>query len=334
MLTTTQSNGGAAGHRHKNSVEGKIYVEMSGRLGNQFFRYAAARALQLKYYPDDELEMNFQKINDTNKHDKTFYNVLDDFKVTDYTIYQRGGKVIFNETSLLQKLVCIPYYIGLRKTKDMDEEVAYEKRWLNILQKNGLYWFRRGGWRFQKSKVKNKFLSGNFEDPIFFEEIREVLIQEFTPRHELLDKNKEFMKLIQSTNSVCMSVRRGNFESVPEIKKRQSVCDREYFENAIEEIKKNVENPVFFMFSDEIEWVRENIKLDCPVYYEDGTDPVWEKLRLMSACKHFIISNSTFSWWVQYLSMYEHKIVVSPCRWFNSAYKSPLIDSKWILIEV
>lgn len=103
---------------------------------------------------------------------------------------------------------------------------------------------------------------------------------------------------------------------------------------AIEKIKCIVENPVFFMFSDDIQWVRENVNTGCLTYYEDGTDPVWEKLRLMSACKHFIISNSTFSWWVQYLSRNGDKIVISPSRWFNNDYKSPLIDEKWIKIEV
>ena len=65
----------------------------------------------------------------------------------------------------------------------------------------------------------------------------------------------------------------------------------------------------------------------------DGTDPVWEKLRLMSACKHFVVSNSTFSWWTQYLSKSENKIVVSPSRWFNNDYESPLIGKDWIKIS-
>lgn len=56
----------------------------------------------------------------------------------------------------------------------------------------------------------------------------------------------------------------------------------------------------FFGFSDDIDWVKNNMEFPGEVYYESGVDPVWEKLRLMSACKHFVLSNSSFSWWAQY----------------------------------
>lgn len=229
-----------------------------------------------------------------------------------------------------------PYYIGMRKIlpEQMDEQVKYEQKWHKQLEQNGIYWFRRGGWNLQRSKSPNKFVSGCFEDPAFFNDIRDVLLSEFTPKQDLLKKNERMMRDIQETNSVCLSVRRGDFESNTEVKKLQSVCNRQYFEAAIQAIKGNVENPVFFMFSDDIEWVKNNIHTGCTAYYEDGTDPVWEKLRLMSACKHFIVSNSTFSWWAQYLSKNTDKIVVSPSRWFNNDYQSPLIGEDWIKIPV
>jgi hypothetical protein len=313
-----------------------IYVEMFGRLGNQFFRYAAARALQLQQFPKEKLVLNFQQVNDANKTDPTFYNVLSDYNVPNYDVWDGEGKVIFKESSLKQKMICIPYYMGLKNIhpESMNEEVAYENRWSNRLRRNGVYWFRRGYYPFVSSTARNKFISGNFEDPRYFECIRDVLLKEFTTSHGIVDKNNELYKKIRSTESVCISVRRGDFETNPKFKALQSVCHKEYFEQAIEAIKKQVEHPVFFLFSDDVEWVKENVKTGCETYCEDGTDQVWEKLRMMSMCRHFIISNSTFSWWSQWLSTNENKIVVSPERWFNNNYKSPLIDPKWIKIKV
>lgn len=142
-----------------------IYVEMYGRLGNQFFRYAAARALQIRYYPQDKLEISFQQVNDAGKTDKSFYNVLNDFNVANYSVYQKGGKVIFNESSLKQKLLCIPYYIGMKKIapEQMNEQVRYEEKWHRILEKNGIYWFRRrGGRKTSKKHYKKQICFGFF----------------------------------------------------------------------------------------------------------------------------------------------------------------------------
>ena len=90
-----------------------IYTEMYGRLGNQFFRYAVTRALQIKYYPNEEMVFSFDQINQAGKTDQSFYNVLDDFNVSNYSVYKKNGKVIFNESSIRQKFYCIPYYLGM-----------------------------------------------------------------------------------------------------------------------------------------------------------------------------------------------------------------------------
>lgn len=89
-----------------------------------------------------------------------------------------------------------------------------------------------------------------------------------------------------------------------------------------------------YLFSDEIEWVKQNYDFGINCYYESGNDSVDEKLRLMSSCKHFILSNSTFSWWAQYLATSDNKIVISPDHWFNMpGYKHQLIDDSWILLK-
>lgn len=313
-----------------------IYVEMYGRLGNQFFRYAAARSIQKNYYPDEKLVISINQIKELGRQDATFYNVLEDYNVCPYEIYDKEGKVIFKESSLLQKMICFLYYMGLRKIKvsDMNKQVLFQKKWENLLSRMGTYWYRNGLHKIQKSNQKNKFISGNFESSNYFSDIRDDLLKEFTPKHQPLEKNKMLYEKMKDTNSICVSVRRGDFETNEKFKSLHSVCHKEYFENAIVEIKKHVKEPVFFLFSDDVEWVKENIYTGCETYCEDGTDPVWEKLRMMSSCKHFIISNSTFSWWAQYLSTYKNKIVISPCRWFNNDFESPLIEDDFIKIEV
>ncbi|HEM5138441.1 TPA: alpha-1,2-fucosyltransferase, partial [Streptococcus suis] len=240
----------------------------------------------------------------------------------------------FNESSLFQKFISAVYYLGLRKiaVADMNGHVAYQDKWYPLLNKSGIYWFRHGFYELFQSKATNKFLSGNFEAPNFFEEYRDILIEEFTPKYPPIEKNKEIYAAISSTNSVCITIRRGDYENDSEIKKLHSVCDKNYFQKAIEIMKEKVNEPVFFMFSDDIEWVKKNIDTGATTYYEDGDDPVWEKLRMMSSCKHFIISNSSFSWWSQWLSSNLGKIVISPSKWYNNDYMSPLIDESWIRI--
>lgn len=80
--------------------------------------------------------------------------------------------------------------------------------------------------------------------------------------------------------------------------------------------------------------VKKNIPVDVPAYYESGLDPIWEKMRLMYSCKHFIISNSTFSWWAQFLGSWKDKVVISPDRWWNNPdWHSYLLRDSFVKVK-
>ena len=111
------------------------------------------------------------------------------------------------------------------------------------------------------------------------------------------------------------------------------MCDEKYYIEAMKTIQRKEKELVFVFFSDDIEWVKENIHVEGKALYETGYDTVAEKLRLMSGCKHYILSNSSFSWWAQFLRKRDGGYTVAPSRWNNTSDNREIYDPEWILIE-
>ena len=309
-----------------------IFLEMNGRLGNQLFRYAAARAIQLEFYPTEKIILNFSKVHGNFKKDPTFIDAILDLNIKEKTIYKKEGNSLFQESSLKQKVVALPYFVKIKKISQFDifSTLNLEMKHSKRLMLNGIYWFRYGYQKPIKSNCKNKFLTGNFESSAFFSKFRNNLLEEFSSTHALSTKNYALFQKIKSSQSVCISVRRGDFVQNNNISPFFNVCTRDYFYSAIKIIKTKIPNPIFFFFSDDIEWVKSNLQINNECYFESGKDPVYEKLTLMKCCKHFIISNSTFSWWAQYLSTNHSKIVISPKQWFHGVNNYNLVEDYFI----
>ena len=149
------------------------------------------------------------------------------------------------------------------------------------------------------------------------------------------------LRQIESTEAICLHIRRGDYLN-PEWRNLQ-ICTFEYYNRAINEIMKRTNNPVFYIFTNthqDIEWIKENYHFTNSVnnkqlrlVYVDLGNPDYEELRLMKSCRHFIISNSTFSWWAAYLSTALNKVVLVPERWNLSFENDNSIYLKdWIKI--
>lgn len=317
-----------------------IQKHVIGRLGNQMFQYATVRAFQIKNRPNDEILLDFSEVYE--KDSSGYKEELSYFNISN--VKYGKAKVSFSQRfaifcmNIVKSIVLV--ITGLNYNVRYNQMLySFECSIQRLINRFGLYSFRLGYYEFKNTSKKNLVFYGTFESSKYFDDIKDVLIEEFTPKYGIIEKNKKLYEMIEKTNSVCVTIRRGDFVTDPGFKKNLYVCDENYFYKAIEYMKKNVKNARFFVFSDDVEWCKKNMNFPKDTVYESGDDPVWEKLRLMYSCKHFIISNSTFSWWAQYLSRNKDKVVVAPSRWGNLEYKgkgikTDIFEDDWHLIDV
>jgi len=148
---------------------------------------------------------------------------------------------------------------------------------------------------------------------------------------KLSNKNQQILEEIQNSNSVFLHVRRGDYYSPQYIKKLGGTCPISYYERAIQHITSKASNTKFFVFSDDIKWVKENITIPDPTYIDWNTETdSYIDMYLMSQCKHAIIANSTFSYWGAQLGKVKDTIIY-PTKWVNEPYTAPSIFPKhWI----
>ena len=145
-----------------------------------------------------------------------------------------------------------------------------------------------------------------------------MLLKDLRVRGPMNEANSDLAARIGEGASVCLHVRRGDYYSNPAARMVHAVDLTDYYRKAISLMKERVGDCHFFLFSDEPEWVKANLDLGDACTVVDVNTPLEpeQDLRLMSLCEHFIIANSTFSWWGAWLSRNPDKVVIAPERWF------------------
>lgn len=144
---------------------------------------------------------------------------------------------------------------------------------------------------------KDSYYFGYWTSYKYFEDIMQDIRRDFTFIPVLDVANQKLSNMIQSCNSVSLHIRRGDYLLEKNTMYR-GICTEGYYENAIKYVQANVDNPFFFVFSNDIEWCRKNVRVDNVVFVDinHGVDS-YKDMQLMSICKHNIIANSTFSLW-------------------------------------
>jgi hypothetical protein len=179
------------------------------------------------------------------------------------------------------------------------------------------------------------YLEGYWQSEKYFADVADIIRREFTVKTPLAGRNRELADLMASTDSVSLHIRRGDYVTDPKAVREYEACGLDYYLRCLDRLTQAVRAPHCFIFSDDIPWVRENLKVPCPTTLVDhgGPDTAHEDLRLMSLCKHHVIANSSFSWWGAWLGSAKDGMVLGPKQWFRPEMHrntDDLFPSHWI----
>jgi len=164
----------------------------------------------------------------------------------------------------------------------------------------------------------------------------DLLKREFLPADKISDISRRTIEKIDRENAVFIGARRGDYADTASARKRFGSFGSGYYNYAMAYIAERVINPVFYIFSDDIEWVKENLDFGSySIRYREKADQVddFEELMIMAACKHAVIINSTFHFWGAWLINNKNKIIAAPEQWFADGTPIDIIPPGWVRIK-
>jgi hypothetical protein len=299
-----------------------IIIKLQGGLGNQMFQYAIGRRLSIYH-------------NASLKFDVGFYPDIKQLKSPNEKM---------QDNFLMQKMTPRSFQLNFFKTQI---EFASQDD-INYSFKTGLFskikqlmgkqtYIEEISCRFILDYLKfgkNCYLNGFWQSENYFAEIEEILRKEFELKKPLEGDNLSMTAKIRSVNAVSIHVRRGDYVSDSLTYQFHGVCSLDYYEKAIQYFQAKLNEPHFFIFSDDLQWVKQNFFINQSFSLVDINDEEngYKDMYLMSQCKHHIIANSSFSWWAAWLNSCKNKIVIAPKKWFNDTATddSAILPSKWL----
>lgn len=291
-----------------------LSVRFNNRLGNQMFEYAFARALAVRL----KIDQCYLVGKDTNR--------LDCFLLSDKVFFAADGPHLSLLTERVNKVMGKLAFLMESHPQVLFFIERYFQWLLNIC---GLFFCLDGYIEVkpQRLQSQNIFCSGYFQSEQYFLSIRSLILKDFTFKDAIVNSVRDLARQITNCNSVCVHIRLGDYCSLP----NRMVCDESYYAHAIDIITKRVKDAHFFIFSDEPNRVSKfNSFPVCTVVPAEYTDQ--QSLFLGSLCRHHIISNSSYSWWMQYLAYHEGQIVIAPRRWMTDSTPTPQYQKHWTLI--
>lgn len=290
-------------------------VNILGGLGNQMFQYAFAIALQHNF-PNEKVLIDpsgfkgyplhngyeLKRIFNASIPEASIKEQLSVFyPLRNYRMWQIGTRILPRRRTVISE----------------SEDMRYDAKL--FADDSSAYYL--GYWQTEK----------------YFKDIRNQILDAFTfPELSSDSLNIGVINRIKSENAVSLHVRRGDYVKIGNT---QGICTIDYYKKALKLMTKKTTPTLFVVFSDDIQWCRENIKDlsgAVPAVYVDWNkrEDSYRDMQLMSLCKHNIIANSSFSWWGAWLNQNPDKVIIAPSRWMNGPGWADIIPDDWHTIKV
>ena len=282
----------------------KIYVIFLGGLGNQLFQLALTKNLQKKY-------------------PNSIINILN---LTENQLVKRKWDLDFMEISG-RKLDKINYFF-LKIKRYLNKKLlkfGISKNIFNIISEDQ---FRN----FNPDKFKNKsvIFDGYWQSEKYFYEIR------YSIKNKLLKYRKFIKNSHKGYETVAVHIRLGDYVDFPKSRKNHFVCDTKWYLKAIDYLASKRKGLRFLIFTNDHDYLKENFVFPKNIDYQISPHKRDAHVDLleMSYCKHFIISNSSFSWWASYLGEDKESLVIAPKFWYPGklTIEEPIFRPNWILL--
>ena len=291
-----------------------IISNIIGGLGNQMFQYAMARALSLER--NESLYLDIAGFNG--------YGLHHGFELSQVFVCP----VQIATKTEIQNILGWQTLSGFRRI------LAHSS--LKLFSRNSLVFEPHYHYWHEINHVsKACYLSGYWQSERYFQAHAAIIRADFTFKSPLINNNAVLAEQISQVNAVSLHVRRGDYINNPKTTGTHGVCSLDYYRAAIELIVEQVQQPYIYIFSDDIAWVKDNLKIDLPHQFvnHNGGLESYNDMHLMSLCQHHIIANSSFSWWGAWLNVSPNKIVIAPKKWFaNKNDIKDLFPVDWIAL--
>jgi len=266
-----------------------IIINLTGGLGNQMFQYAFGRYLSLKNKTELKYHFTNALFNIQRSYELDVFNIKAK-PATDKDLKKLG---VFKNRIVNRILYLIDERLKIRLNKNTITDRPPHKLDLSLFNSKNDY-----------------YLQGYWPNTSYLNQIERVIRKDFTFKKKLDQRNKNILSLIKKTNSISVHVRRTDY--ITNKRNKHKFIGFDYYKKSVDGIVKQINNPVFFIFSDDITWCTKNFKFSYPMHFFDHNQGKnsYKDMLLMSNCRHNIIANSTFSWWASWLNINDNKIVI------------------------